>query len=114
MMVGGWTAPSLNVATLPISGQPILTGASTGDVPAQLFNVDHLATRYVEIDRGDGAADHACFAATLTITVQIPPGVTSKPSFFWNGGGSPVDLSSTRSLSSPNVVVRNHSAPSER
>ena len=93
MMVGGWSAPSLNVATLPISGVPIMTGASTGDVPPQLFNVDHLATRYVEIDRGDGAADHACFAATLTITVQIPPGVSSKPSFYWNGGSSPVDLS---------------------
>jgi hypothetical protein len=92
VMTGGWDAPSLNVATLPISGAPIFTGATTGDVPAQLFNVNHLATRYVEIDRGDGAADHACFAATLTITVQIPPGVASKPAFYWNGGGSAVDL----------------------
>ena len=80
-------------ATPPISGTPIMTGVATGDLPAQTFNVNHLATRYVEIDRGDGAADHPCFAATLTITVQIPAGVTSQPSFYWNGGGgSAVDL----------------------
>jgi hypothetical protein len=103
MMVGGWTAASLNVATLPISGEPILTGASTSDVPPQLFNVNHLATRYVEIDRGDGAADHACFAATLTITVQIPPGVASKPAFYWNGGSSVVDLSINGSTATTTV-----------
>jgi hypothetical protein len=92
LMTGAWTAPSLDVATLPISGEPIMTGIATGDLPAQTFNVNHLSTRYVEIDRGDGAADHPCFAATLTITVQIPAGVTSQPSFFWNGGSSSVDL----------------------
>ena len=38
-------------------------------------------------------ASHACFAATLTIHVSIPAGVTSQPTFYWNGtGGTPVAL----------------------
>jgi hypothetical protein len=92
LMSGAWSAPSLRVAPVPTSGSPIMTGTATGDIPAQLFNVNHLATRYVEIDRGDGSADHACYAATLTVTVQIPAGVTSQPAFYWNDGGSSVDL----------------------
>jgi hypothetical protein len=103
VMAGGWTAPSLNVAALPISGEPIMTGISTGDLPAQSFNVNHLATRYVEIDRGDGAADHPCYAATLTITVQIPAGVSSQPAFYWNGGTSSVDLAISGSTATTTV-----------
>jgi hypothetical protein len=57
------------------------------------MTVDHLSTRYVKFTRGDGAADHACFAATLTITVALPAGVASRPFFFWNQKGSqPVPL----------------------
>ena len=93
LMAGGWTAPSLNVAIPPISGAAVHAGAATGDTPSQTFGVDHLATRYIEIDRGDGNASHACYTATLTIHVTIPAGVTSQPTFYWNGsGGSPVDL----------------------
>jgi hypothetical protein len=93
LMAGGWTASALNVSTLPTSGSVIHTGAATGDTPPQTFGVDHLATRFIEIDRGDGDAGHACFAATLTIHVQIPNGVTSQPTFYWNGVGStPVPL----------------------
>lgn len=55
--------------------------------------VDHLATRYAQFTRGDGAADHPCFAATLTITVKLPSGVTSRPFFYWSAKGShPVAL----------------------
>jgi hypothetical protein len=93
LIAGGWTAPSLNLAIPPISGAVVHTGAATGDTAPQTFGIDHLATRYIEIDRGDGDASHACFAATLTIHVTIPAGVTSQPTFYWNGsGGSPVDL----------------------
>lgn len=91
LMAGGWNAPSLNVAALKVSGAPILTGAATGDISPKLFNVNHLATSYVEFDRGDGLGDHACYEATLTITVLIPAGVASQPAFYW-GGGSSVDL----------------------
>ena len=93
LMAGGWTASTLNVATPPISGSVVHAGAATGDTAPQTFGVDHLATRYIEIDRGDGDASHACFAATLTIHVEIPAGVTSQPTFYWNGSNSsPVAL----------------------
>lgn len=103
LMSGGWTAPSLAVATPVTSGTPILTGAATGDVPPQFFGVDHLSTRFVEIDRGDGSSSHACFAATLTVTVQIPSGVTSQPAFYWNDGGAPVDLAVSGSTATATV-----------
>src|SRR3954454_7094150 len=102
-MAGGWTAPSRNVATPPISGSPIMTGVSTGDLPTKNFTVNHLATRYVEIDRGDGSADHPCYAATLTVTVKIPAGVTSQPAFYWNDGSAPVDLSIAGSTATTTV-----------
>jgi hypothetical protein len=88
LLAHGWTAVALNAATPPVSGSPIVTGASTGDLPSQAVGVNHLATRFVEIDRGDGSAEHPCFAATLTLTVQIPSGVVSQPTFYWSGGGS--------------------------
>jgi hypothetical protein len=93
LIAGGWAAPSLNLAIPPISGAAIHAGAATGDTAPQTFGIDHLATRYIEIDRGDGDASHACYTATLTIHVTIPAGVTSQPTFFWNGSGStPVPL----------------------
>jgi hypothetical protein len=88
LLSGGWTATPLNVATIPISGTKIQTGISSGAVAAQSFGVNHLATKFVEIDRGDGSGSHACYAASLTLTVQIPAGVTSQPTFYWTGGGS--------------------------
>ena len=51
---GGWSATVLNAATIPVSGTPINTGATTGAIPTQSFGVNHLATKFVEIDRGDG------------------------------------------------------------
>jgi hypothetical protein len=103
LMAGGWTAPSLAVSTPATSGTVIQTGAATGDVAPQFFAVDHLGTRFVEIDRGDGSANHACFAATLTITVQIPAGVTSQPAFYWNDGSAPIDLAVSGSTATTTV-----------
>lgn len=88
LLTGGWTALVLDTSAPPLSGTPIETGAATGTIPAQTVGVDHLATRFVEIDRGDGSASHACDAATLTLNVTIPAGVTSQPVFFWNAAGS--------------------------
>ena len=52
-------------------------GSSTGAIPSATFGINHLATTFVEIDRGDGDGSHQCYAATLTLNVQIPAGVTS-------------------------------------
>ena len=86
-MTGGWTAAALD-AELPHVAGTVVTGTDTADLGTTTYSVDHLAARYVKFTRGDGAGDHPCFAATLTITVGIPAGVASKPSFFWNRPGS--------------------------
>jgi hypothetical protein len=94
LLTGGWTATTLSAAVIPVSGTPIPTGISSGAIPTQTFGINHLATKFVEIDRGDGDGSHPCYAATLTLNVQIPAGVTTQPTFYWSGGGSaPVTLS---------------------
>ena len=93
LLTGGWTATTLSAAIIPVSGTAIQTGISSGAIPSQSFGINHLATKFVEIDRGNGAGDHPCYAATLTMNVAIPAGVTSQPTFYWSGGGSaPVSL----------------------
>jgi hypothetical protein len=93
LLTGGWSATLLNALAIPVSGTAIQTGASTGDVPTTSFGVNHLATKFVEIDRGDTDGSHACYAANLALTVQIPSGVTSQPTFYWASAGSaPVPL----------------------
>lgn len=93
LLAGGWTAAPLNLALPPLAGTPILTGAITGNTTPQTFAVDHLATRFIQIDRGDGSADHRCYSATLTINVTLPSGVTSQPVFYWaQANNAPVKL----------------------
>jgi hypothetical protein len=93
LLSGTWTATALNAATIPVSGSAIPTGISSGAIPTESFGINHLATKFVEIDRGDGSGSHPCYAATLTLKVQLPAGVTSQPTFDWAYGGSaPVPL----------------------
>jgi hypothetical protein len=104
LLSGTWTATTLNAATVPVSGTPIQTGASSGAIPSESLGVNHLATRFVEIDRGDGSATHPCYAATLTLKVQLPAGVTSQPTFDWAYGGSaPVPLTVSGSTATATV-----------
>jgi len=93
LLSGGWTATTLNAAVVPVAGK-IQTGVSSGPIPSQSFGINHLATKFVEIDRGDGSNAHACYAATLTLNVTLAAGVTSSPTFYWagNGAGTPVTL----------------------
>src|SRR4051794_1020843 len=94
LLAGGWTAQQLKLTTPPITGAAIFTGTQTGDIGAQTFGVDHLATRFVQIDRGvaSGGPTH-CYAATLALQVTIPTGVTSQPVFYWaQSGNTPVAL----------------------
>ncbi len=104
LLSGGWTASTLNAATIPVSGSTIQTGISSGAIPSQSFGINHLATKFVEIDRGDGDGSHACYTATLTLNVQIPAGVTSQPTFYWGAGGSsPVSLTVSGSTATATV-----------
>ncbi|MBV8480678.1 MAG: hypothetical protein JOY72_10285 [Actinobacteria bacterium] len=74
-------------ADSPDADQTITTGAKSGtDAPVAVTPTDHLAARYVTFQRGDGDGSHACFAATLSISVAMPAGTMSEPSFYWAGG----------------------------
>ncbi|HLX19977.1 MAG TPA: hypothetical protein VKR23_07480 [Gaiellaceae bacterium] len=78
------------VADSPDADQNIATGTKSGtDAPISVTPTDHLAARYVTFERGDGDGSHACYAATLSISVAMPAGTMSEPSFYWAGGSGP-------------------------
>jgi hypothetical protein len=86
-MTGGWGLKEID-ALVPTAAATVVTGVETADLGSLSIGVDHLASRYIGFTRGDGLGDHPCYAATLTITVTIPNGVSTTPSFFWNAKGS--------------------------
>jgi len=95
-LTGGYTIKTLQDLPLTVSGAPIQTGSTPGALPSTTVTVNHLATRYIEFQRGGGQSDPSqpCFAATLSISVALPAGVQSKPMFYWKAtGSSPVGLS---------------------
>jgi hypothetical protein len=73
------TLASLNGGTVPPTGAIV-----QGDIPTTTVPVEHLATRYLALIRGDGADTGVCYAATLSLNVTIPNGITSKPYFLWS------------------------------
>lgn len=84
-LTGAYTAPFL-LNLVPASYTKVPTGMVAGMVANKLrVAVDHLSTRYVEFDRGDGVGAAACFVATLSLSVTIPAGSLSQPMFFWTG-----------------------------
>jgi hypothetical protein len=98
-MTGGWNIPTLDASTPPLAAT-ISTGATTASLGSQTFSVDHLATRYIAFTRGDNAGDHACFQASLAITVTYPSSVNARPVFYWNVPGTAgVELTPTSSTS---------------
>jgi hypothetical protein len=87
---GAYTAAPLQ-NHVPPSYVTVSAGTVAGTVANKLrVTVDHLATRYVEFDRGDGTGASSCFAAKLSLTVTIPAGSISQPMFYWTGGGGTV------------------------
>jgi hypothetical protein len=99
-----WTAATLNAATIPVSGSLIQTGISSGAIPPESFGINHLSTKFVEIDRGNGSNTQACYAARLTLKVQIPSGVTTQPTFYWAASGdAPVSLTVSGNTASATV-----------
>ena len=90
----------------PASKKPVPTpvGTVTAPLPVQRVTVNHLAARYLDFSRGAPGLG-PCYAATLSLTVAIPAGSASKPSFFSKSLGTaavPFSVSgSTASLSVP-------------
>ncbi|HZT45383.1 MAG TPA: hypothetical protein VFA24_04310 [Gaiellaceae bacterium] len=99
---GNYTVPALQ-GLPPQVYATIQTGSKAAtasmDVP-----VNHLATRVVEFDRGDGDASEACYAATLNLSVALPAGTQSKPAFYWNvKGNAPVQLTVNGSTATASI-----------
>ena len=95
-------------AVKPTAYASIETGASstpsTSPTPSVDVNVDHLATRYVEFMRDTNDSSAPCFAATLSLSVKIPAGTLSKPTFYWDGpGSSAVPLSISGNVASASI-----------
>lgn len=102
-MTGGY-APAVLQGARPTTDGTFASGAKTGTFLDVVVPVNHLATGYLAITRGDGSSGAACYAATMTLTVKIPAGTSSKPSFFWDVKGSkPVILSVSGSTATATV-----------
>ena len=93
LMTGNAGVPALSTFR-PTADATVVGGAKTATLPPVQVPVDHLSTGYVSFQRGDGDGTHPCNAATLSITVTMPSGTSSRPYFFWDDvNSSPVALS---------------------
>jgi hypothetical protein len=103
-LVGGYSVTALQGLAPTVVGKAS-TGTKAGTIGTFKVPVNHLSTRILEIDRGDGDASNACYAATLTISVAMPAGTTvSQPVFWWNAkGSSPVPLTVSGSTASASL-----------
>lgn len=103
-LTSGYSTASLQKIAPDTYGATTETGTKPGTLLTETVAVNHLATRYLEFERGDGTTTGACYYATLSVTVAMPAGTLSQPTFFWNGSGStPVPLSINGSTASANL-----------
>jgi len=85
--------PAVLQQRTPHTWTSLTTGVTAGTLSTIKVPVNHLSTRIVEFDRGDGDPTHICHAATLSITVSMPAGTSSKPVFWWDAiGSTPIPL----------------------
>jgi hypothetical protein len=100
---GDYTAKVLQSIPPGVYGSPIQTGTlallnlttkagapkvTSGPIPALTVPVNHLAVRYVELDRGDTSApDTPCYAASLRVNVTVPSDTGARPYFWWSQRG---------------------------
>ena len=102
--MAGAYAPTAMQGVPPAHHVSVATGTETTTLPVRAIPVNHLAARYVRLVSG-GATVGNCHAATLSLTVALPAGVTSRPHFYSPAVASaplPLNVSgSTASLSVP-------------
>src|SRR4051794_38944303 len=84
-MSGGYTAGGLQ-ALIPKPSATINAGTIAGTSSVNV-SVNHLATRFVAITRGDLANNGPCYGATLTVSVALPAGSSAVPYFWWPPDG---------------------------
>lgn len=93
-LTGNYTSPALQGLAPTVYGSPIQTGDKAGFSFTEHVPLNHLAMRFLQFDRGANDLTSECFAATLSLTVTIPAGTSSKPVFWWNAkGNAPIPLS---------------------
>jgi hypothetical protein len=102
-LTGGFTLPGLK-GELPTVYDDIPVDTSDSDLPAANVAVNHFAVRYLTFSHGSDPT-RPCFAATLKLSVEIPPGVVSTPTYYANTNGAaaqPLAVSgTTASISVP-------------
>ncbi len=82
---GGLSAPPLKDKR-PTTAGSITTGGAAATLPPVKLAVNHLAARFVAVVPGTGKLE-ICHPATLTVTVDLPTGVASKPKWAYTGPG---------------------------
>jgi hypothetical protein len=87
LMTGGFGVASLS-AIRPTPYASVAAGTITKTAAPIEVPVNHLSTRYVAFQRGDGDGSQTCYAATLSISVSMPPGTSAQPYFYWDAAGS--------------------------
>ena len=102
-MTGAFTLASLT-GSRPEAYAGIPVGTTSGALPDTPVAVNHMAVRYVTLSHGSDPT-LPCFAANLTLNVEIPAGVVSTPTYYANTNTSvaqPLTVSgSTASITVP-------------
>jgi hypothetical protein len=81
-MTGAFTFPAL-AGSRPEVWANVTVPTTDGSFPTTPVAVNHLAVRYVTLSHGSDATT-PCFAAKLKLTVDIPAGVVSTPTYYAN------------------------------
>jgi hypothetical protein len=81
-MTGAFTL-ALLTGSRPEVYAEIPVGTTSGALPEMPVAVNHMAVRYVTLSHGSDPT-LPCFAADLTLTVEIPAGVVSTPTYYAN------------------------------
>jgi hypothetical protein len=81
-MTGNFTL-ALLTGSRPEVWAEIPVGTTNGNLPDTPVAVNHMAVRYVTLSHGSDPT-LPCFAADLTLTVEIPAGVVSTPTYYAN------------------------------
>jgi hypothetical protein len=81
-MTGDFTLSPL-AGSRPVVYAEIPVGTTSGDLPDTPVALNHLAVRYVTLLHGSDPT-LPCFAATLNLSVDIPAGVVSTPTYYAN------------------------------
>jgi hypothetical protein len=84
-LTGSFTSPLL-AGTLPAAYASLDVPETSGTVPGGSVAVNHLAVAYIALSHGSSTGP--CYQASLTMTVGIPAGVQSTPTYYANTKGA--------------------------